>query len=443
MSKKIFAFLSLLVIASMMLAACGGGEATEAPAEAPAAPAEPTEAMPEPTEAMPEPTAVPPTEAPPAAVCEDAIGCVEIAADAPIKLAYALVIAGPNESLGLDSLYGVEIAVSDKGGTLLGHDILLVGEDTGCSAETGLAAATKLAADPTIVAVIGTNCSSEVRAGMPLFSQAGFSVVSPSNTAPDLTEAGNENNHPGYLRTAHNDKIQGAAAAKFAWEVLGVKKAATIHDGSIYADRLQQVFAEEFIALGGEITNQEAVAPEQTDMGPTLTGIAANAPELIYFPIFLPAGGFVIRQAKETAGLETTILMGADGLFSPDVVEAGGDAVEGFYVSSPFVSGAEYDAFVAKYQEVYGKLPISIFHAHAYDAANMIMGAIEQVAIQNADGSLLIPRQALRDALYATKDYQGLTGLLTCTPTGDCANPIIGVYQYAAGVYPPTLVWPK
>lgn len=409
MSKRVFHLLSLLVIAAMALAACqpaGGGQ--------PAAKFE----------------------------CKDPIGCVDIAPGQPIHIAYALVVAGPNETLGLDSRYGVEIAIADKG-KILGHDIQLTGEDTGCNAETGQAAGTKLSADPTIVAVVGTSCSSEARVAVPLLSKAGFVIVSPSNTAPDLTEPGNENNHPGYLRTAHNDKVQGAKAAQFAWEYLKVKKAATIHDGSLYADKLQQVFAEEFKKLGGEITAQEAIDPNQTDMGPVLTRIAAGSPELIYFPIFLPAGGLIIRQAKETPGLENTNLMGADGLFSSDVVEAAGDAVQGFYVSSPFVSGAAYDAFVAKYKAKVGKDPISIFHAHAYDAAMMIFAAIEKVAIQDSDGTLHIPRQALRDAMYATKDFQGLTGVLSCTPTGDCANPVIGVYMYSAGKYPPELVWPK
>jgi hypothetical protein len=45
--------------------------------------------------------------------------------------------------------------------------------------------------------------------------------------------------------------------------------------------------------------------------------------------------------------------------------------------------------------------------------------------------------------MYATADFQGLTGVLTCTPTGDCANPTIGVYEYHAGQYPPELIWPK
>jgi len=133
--------------------------------------------------------------------------------------------------------------------------------------------------------------------------------------------------------------------------------------------------------------------------------------------------------------------MGADGLFSPDVPKGAGDFVEGFRVSSPLVQGAEYDAFKAKYIAKFGKEPISIFHAHAYDAFMMIKAAIEKVAVVDADGTIHIGRQALRDAMYATKDFKGLTGVLTCTPTGDCANPVIGVYEYHKGAYPPELIW--
>jgi len=373
--------------------------------------------------------------------CTDAIGCVDIGPTDPIHIAYLLVVAGPNETLGVDSRNGIEIAIDDAGGKILNHDIKFDGEDGGCSAEGGQAAGTKLAADPTIVAVIGTSCSSEARAALPLLSQAGFVVISPSNTAPDLTEAGNPNNYPGYLRTAHNDLIQGAVAAKYAYEAAGIKKAATIHDGSLYADKLQQVFAENFAKMGGTITLQTAVDPNQTDMSSVLADIAAGGPEMIYYPIFLPAGGLIISQAKTTPGLENVLLMGADGLFSPDVVSAAGDAVEGFHVSSSIVSGPAYDAFKAKYQAKFGTEPISIFHAHAYDAFMMVKAAIEKVAVVDADGTIHIGRQALRDAMFATKGFQGLTGVLTCTPTGDCANPVIGVYEYHKGTYPPVLIW--
>jgi branched-chain amino acid transport system substrate-binding protein len=277
-------------------------------------------------------------------------------------------------------------------------------------------------------------------------SQAGFVIISASNTAPDLTEAGNPNNFPGYLRTAHNDKVQGAAAAHFAFEKLGVKKAATIHDGSLYAEKLQEVFAETFQELGGEITAQEAVDPNATDFKSVLTSIATGGPEMIYLPIFVKAGSLILNQARQVPGLETVYLMGADGMFSPDVPEGAGDAVEGAMVSSPDLAAfsADYQTvFLPKYKELSGvETPVSIFHAHAYDATNMIFAAIEKAAVQDADGTLHIGRQALRDAMYATKDFPGLTGNLTCTPTGDCADPKIAVYEYHAGQYPPERIWP-
>jgi branched-chain amino acid transport system substrate-binding protein len=382
----------------------------------------------------------------PKAECTDSIGCVEVKSGDPIHIAYAMVIAGPDATLGIDSRNGAEIAIDEKGGKLLGHPIQFDGEDDGCSAEGGQAAGTKLAADPTIVAILGTSCSSALRAAMPLWSNAGFTVVSASNTAPDLTLAGNENNHPGYLRTAHSDKVQGAAAAKFVYETLGLRKAATIHDGSIYADSLQQVFVDTFKELGGTITAQESVSPDQVDMSGVLTSIAAGSPEFIYHPIFIAAGTQLILQARSTPGLENVVQMGADGMFSPDVMEGAGPAVEGVYVSSPDFSqfGPDYATkFVPAYEAKFGSKPVSIFHAHAYDALNMVAACIEKVAVGSKDGGdLLIGRQALRDCMYATKDFKGLTGNLTCTPTGDCADPKIAVYQYHTGEYPPTKVWP-
>ena len=406
MSKRIFVVASLLVVVGMLIAAC-------------------------------QPKAA-------AFECTDAIGCVDIAPGDPIHIAYAMVISGSDESLGIDSRNGAEVAVALKG-QVLGHDILFTGEDDGCSAEGGQAAGTKLAADPTLVAVIGTSCSSAARVAMPLISQAGMVMISSSNTAPDLTLEGNENNWPGYLRTAHSDLVQGAAAAKFAYEKMGVRKVATIHDGSLYAEKLQEVFAGAFTEMGGTVTATEAVDPNGTDFKSALTSIAATAPELIYLPIFVKAGSLIVRQAKEVPGLENTYLMGADGMFSPDVTEGAGDAVEGLFVSSPDLSAfaAEYTTvFLPKYKELFGTDPISIFHAHAHDAMNIIIAAIEKVAVQDADGTLHIGRQALRDAMFATKDFKGLTGNLTCTPTGDCADPVIAVYEYHVGEYPPERIWP-
>ncbi len=419
MRTRTLLLFSVLVLFALAFAACAAPPATAPVADAPAAA---TEAASE----APAADAAASTDA--AAGCTDALGCVEIAAGDPIRIGYALVVAGPNAALGEDSARGIEIAVDDLGGELLGHPIEIVGEDTGCSPEGGQAAATKLASDPTIVAVIGTSCSSEARVGAPILSEAGLSMVSPSNTAPDLTDP--EKRTPGYFRTAHNDLVQGAVAAEFAFNNLGLTKAATVHDGSLYAVGLATAFADAFKALGGEIVSEQAVNVGDTDMRPVLTTIAAAGPEIIYYPIFTSEAGFITAQSKEVPGLENVKLMAADGSFSQDFVNAAGEAALGMYLSSPDFSafGDAYQGFLAAHEAKYGEPPLSAFHAHAYDAANVIAAAVQAVAIQDGD-TLIIPKGALRDAIAATSGFQGLTGTITCGESGDCADPKIAVYE--------------
>jgi len=378
----------------------------------------------------------------------DPMGVVKIKKGDPVHIACWMVVAGPDASLGTDTKRGVEIAVEDIKGKVLGHPIKISTQDTGCNAEGGQAAATKLASDPTIVAAVGSNCSSEARPGVPILWKAGIVTVSPSNTAPYLTDPKRGPEYNGYLRTCHNDKVQGAVAAEFAFNKLGLKKAATIHDGSVYAEQLQAVFAETFKKLGGTITAQEAVAPTDTDMRPVLTKIATGKPEFMYYPIFIAAGGHITRQVKEVGGLENVKLMGADGIFSPDFYKAAGDTAIGMFHSSPDFSAfaAGYKDFKVKHMKKYGQEPLAPFHAHGYDAARIIFAAIEKVGKKAPDGTLYIGRKALRDALYATKNFKGLTGNITCDQYGDCADPKIGVYITTADnikklVMPDTPYW--
>jgi branched-chain amino acid transport system substrate-binding protein len=368
--------------------------------------------------------------------CDDPWGCVVIAPGEPLKMAVALALGGPTESIGADSQIGIEVA-SQEQGELFGHPIEVVAEDGDCSAEGGYNAASKIAANPDIVAVVGDSCSSACRAAAPIYDEAGLTMVSPSCTAPDLTAEGSH--VESFLRTAPNDARQGGAMAEFAYNELGVRTAATIHDGSPYAERLQQEFAERFSELGGTITAQEEILAGDIDMRPVLTAIGSERPELLYYPVFITEGSFITSQVKEVAGLEDSILAGADGLMAADFIAAAGEASEGMYFSSPILAfgGERYDKFKAVYEEIAGQEPFSVFHAHAYDATKMIFEAIEKVAKQDADGNTIIGRQALREALYGTQDFEGLTGKLTCNALGDCGDLRIEIYQIQNGEYAP------
>lgn len=425
---------AILVALMLVLAACqdgGGGAAT------------PGDEGPDETAGATQPTGGDAGD--PQAVCdEDEFGCYTVAEGEPIVIGTALVISGPDASLGLDSQYGAEVAgnIKNEEGGILGHEIEWDFQDDGCAPEGGQAAARALVTAE-VAAIIGTSCSS---AGIPaseIASDAGILMVSPSNTAPSLT---GDEHQPFYARTAHNDEVQGLAMAQFVCEELGLSTASTIHDGSAYAEQLQGVFAESFESeCGGETLRTEQVAPDQDDFSSVLESIAADSPEFLYYPIFVAAGALVTQQARDIGGLSETELAGADGMFTPDWISAAGDAAEGVYLSGPDLefSGSFYsEEFLPAYTEVSGESePISVFHAHAFDAANLIFTAIEAVAIEGDDGTLYIPRTALRDAvLNGEVSFDGITGNITCEENGDCADPAISISQVQDGDF--VRIWP-
>jgi branched-chain amino acid transport system substrate-binding protein len=348
----------------------------------------------------------------------------------------------------LDVQQGIEIAIDDKGGKLLGRDIRLTVEDALCSPEGGTSAATKVAADTTVAGVIGAVCTDEVRGGIQTITDAGLTTVSASASRANLTAPTRGPEFAGFLRTAQSDLLQGTMVAEYLYNELGKRTLATIHDGSGYAQGIVEVAVERFKGLGGTVTKQEAVSVGQTDMSTVLTSVAADNPDVLYYPIFMPEGGFLTTQSKTTPGLENTILFSSDGLFTPDFVSAVGEDALDMYLSSPDTTkfAAGYQDFLTKRAAKFGGDTLGPYHAHAYDATNMVMAAIEKVAVTDAaDGTIYIGRKALRDALYATQGFRGLTGVLTCGQYGDCGSPILAVYQVTArevgGEWPPATVF--
>jgi branched-chain amino acid transport system substrate-binding protein len=387
--------------------------------------------------------------------CTDTIGCVEVAPGEPIKLGVMQALSGAMAPQGLELLQSTELALDVRGGELLGHPIQLQTEDSLCSGEGGTTAALKIAADPQIVGVVGPSCSGAAATAMKVVSDAGLVMISSSCSAPSLTSVGGESGsdwQPGFLRTAQNDALVGRAAATFAFQQLGLRKAATIDDGDPYTQGLANTFNQVFNELGGQEVLALTINRGDTNMRPALNAIAATEAELLFFPVFRPEGDYIVLQAREVEGLENLTLMSAEGLYFDAFIEVVGKAGVGMYFTAPVrPEGPAYDVFIARYETQYEEPPaFTPYHAHTYDAANLLLNAIEAVAVQDKDGTLHLGRQALRDALYATAGYQGLTGSLTCDEYGDCGairlhvtrldDPAAGLAGLAANVvytYPP------
>ena len=364
----------------------------------------------------------------------DPLGVVKISKGAPIHIGGYWTLSGPDVDIGLDQKRGAEIAMGNWGNMVAGHPIKFYAEDSQCSAEGGQTAATKLASNQDIVVVVGPDCSSAGTPGGPILWSAGIPSIGTSTTAPSLTAPDRPEGLHGYLRTIYNDLTSGAADAAYFWNQMKCRTLATIHDGTPYPKQLVRVAKNSFEALGGNVTAAEAVAPTDVDMRPVLTRIAATKPCAVYFPIFVAAAAQIVRQFGEIEGLENATAVGGSALMAPNFLAAAGDAAVNFMITSPDCSanamGARYPELVRKYKEKYGEGPIQAFHQNAYDGMAVALMGIEKVAVKDDVGNTYIGRQALRDALFATKGFDGMGGKINCNEHGDCAGFKFAAYRF-------------
>lgn len=353
--------------------------------------------------------------------CVDPLGCVTIGNEEPFVIAVALTLSGPNAPYGVDALRGVELAIADRG-TILNHPIELVQEDELCTPEGGQAAAERLAQNPKVIGVIGATCSGATEKAAKVLSDAGLVLISPSSTAAVLTSQ--ENHQQGFFRTIYNDQSQAKLVTEFVFEALGARTMATIHDGSAYSDGLQAEACRLFEQRGGDCLAQMKIV-SGTNVSPVVTQISYLSPEVLYIPLYTE-DGMNVMAAVFSIGMLDTAVIGSDGLLSTDFSNKARNA-DGTYISGP--STLDLDpAFLKKYEDRYGEEPIAVFAAQAYDAAMMLFNAIE-ATVKTTGRDILIQRTNLRAALYATADFSGLSGTLTCSPLGDCAPPNIVIYQ--------------
>lgn len=366
------------------------------------------------------------------------LGAVEIPPGQPIEIR-TMQSLWDDEPETTPVLRGVRLAI-EKYGPIQGREVALgTPIDAGCTEGGGLAAAQSVAAEPQVVGVVGTTCSVAAIAGMPLLSEAGLSMVSPGNTAPSLTSdlQGNrgENSHPGYYRVPNNDLYEALAAARFAYNQLGLRTVAVIHDNDPYTIGLGDGFADAFANLGGRVSSVSVIPTGSTELLPALTEAAAARPDGLYFPLFGLEAIALVQQFGQVPGLEGAERIGGAGLLSAGFL--GTPESEGIYAGAPESAPGDYvneatgesrAQFFAGYQERYGGAHPSAYTPHAYDATTLLLRAMDEAAVSDGD-TLYIDRAALRAALSASA-FQGVTGDLSCDEFGDCGSGRVDIVHH-------------
>ncbi|MDY7037295.1 MAG: branched-chain amino acid ABC transporter substrate-binding protein, partial [Thermodesulfobacteriota bacterium] len=312
---------------------------------------------------------------------------------------------------------GVEMAVQEKK-TLLGHHVVLQAEDDGCAGPPSVAIAEKLCNDPLVVGLVGYMCSGGSKPASDIHNKYKVVMISPSSTALELTNRG----IPIFFRTCWNDKIQAKRAAAFALHRKWLKVAA-IHDKSDYGQSLSEDFVENMRLKGAQILAFEGITRGDKDFSPVLTKIKPLKPDLIYFGGMAAEGVLIVRQMKRV-GLRKTHFMSDDGCYTEkDFIQAGGKAAIGSYVTY----AKEPDpGWVKKFEAKYG--PRQTFSPQAFDAATILMLAVEKVAQKKQDGSLVIGKKALRNAIADTR-YNGITGKISFDAYGDRTGSVVVIYK--------------
>ncbi len=363
----------------------------------------------------------------------DMAGSLMFSADDELVIGVAVGLSGEGIApLGIDIQRGVELALEDRPTVTVDgveFTVAIDVQDDLCAAEGGQAVANRFSSDDSVVGVVGPMCSSACRAAAPIFDAAGYTSISPSCTAPDLTAS----DYTSFNRAVVSDAFQGRIAADYIFRVLGFTSIATIHDGSAYGEGLVNVVTQRFEELGGEVVASDAVTVGDTDFRGLLDDFAQLEPQLIYFGGF-PAEAARIIEQRADAGLEDVPFMGADGIRGTEVLELAGESSEGIYATSAISADSEALAsFLARYVETYGEEPPAPYHANGYDAANILLDAVEAVGTVDANGDLVIDRAAIADYVRSIVDFQGLTGVLTAEGNGETSVSDIGIYQATGG----------
>ncbi|GAB4282146.1 MAG: ABC transporter substrate-binding protein [Candidatus Promineifilaceae bacterium] len=377
--------------------------------------------------------------------CTDPLGCIELRTNDPIEIATLLAESGDAAPLGLDAAAGAELALQAHNNEFLGHPLMLNRENSACLRTQAQTAVTRIISNPKTIAIIGPTCAATAELILPVVNGVGLTLISPSVTSQETTAAA-ATLPPAFYRTIPASSTQGQIAAQYTREQLNLRRAAIIGSSSSISTQQANAFAQTFVNLDGRIVFHGTLSPDQQNFSELFAAITVGQPDVLFLPLFAPEANTFLNQLANELGLENLTLIGPDTLFTPQFAESTGPAAETMYLVAPAIVGETYQQFLTTWQERFNSPPLHPYHVFAYDAVNMLLEAVKLSAEVGNDGSLLIGRQALRDALVQT-NMAGLSGPVVCQPNGECGTAVsLGVYQLSNAEingrrWPPLLVW--
>jgi len=349
-----------------------------------------------------------------------------------LKIGVFEPFSGENAAGGRQEVLGMYYAHSLTPTVELGGEtyvIELVDADNQSDRTAAVTAAQKLMSDGVAV-VLGSYGSSVSIAASEIFADAGRAAIGASCTNPQVT-LGNDH----YFRVCFLDPFQGEVMANYAFQE-GARKAAVITQlGDDYSSGLGNFFKNAFLALGGEVV-EEQFQTNQTDFKAILTNVKAAEVDAIFAPSSIATAPLIIKQAREL-GIDAAIMAG-DTWDNQSIIDNAGADAEGVVVSTffdeadptavDFVTG--FKAFLNADQGNFdmngGTDGIAAVSVLGFDAYNVAIAAIK--AADSADPG------AIRDALPGVS-HPGVTGGIVFDENGDAIKNMAVVKSVDDGAF--------
>ncbi len=321
-----------------------------------------------------------------------------------IKVGEFASLTGKEAAFGQSSHKGTVLAIDEinSAGGVLGKPLKLIYEDNRSTSGESATIVKKLISREKVVAILGEVASGRSLEAAPICQQNKIPQISPSSTNPKVTEMGDY-----VFRVCFIDPFQGTVMAKFAKDTLKAKQVALLYDASApYSVGLAKFFREKFTADGGTILTEKSFNSGDKDFKPQLTAIKAAGPQAIFVPCYYTEAALIVVQARQL-GL-TLPLFGGDGWEAPELLQIGGAAMEGTYYSTHYSAEDAAPAvqkFVSKFKAKNNNEIPDAMAALGYDSVYVLADALKRAG--GTDSA------KLRDALAATKDFDGVTGKTT------------------------------
>lgn len=328
----------------------------------------------------------------------------------PVKMGVVLDITGAGASLGVAERETIEMLaeqVNEDGG-IGGRELEVIIEDNQ-STEDGAAKATnKLLTTDEVDILVGASRTGPSLAMRPLAEEAQIPMI--SLAANQAIVDGSE----WVFKTAQNDRV---VLEKMVDDMSakGYKKIALARDASGFGEGIQEMLAEIGSGAGIEVTTVEKFAPDATDFTAQMVNVRDAQPDAVLIWGIPPAAALA-QKAYVQLGIDKPVYQ-SHGIGNQVFLDEAGDSAEGLLAPLGKMLVADQlpeddpqkevvNTFVADYEEMYGKKP-STFAGHAYDGFWIAVNSIEEAGTDP---------QALRDAIEATSDWPGVSGVFTMTP---------------------------